>query len=236
VNLSELWAEISQSNWWQQLMEMRAGANVAVVGAIGALLLLLIWFGGWQQKRTRTRAMLAAVSDATFGRCIPRSRSGAWGFAVGVEPPPDRFGEFNISYQPLSIFDPIDLLRFWFGGRRTTFRIAGVLNDAPTAEITWVRGQPPARSLGMNPGRAPWVQGRLDFAGAEYATRGANVGAIKHVFQDMYARFTPALLSISVQRERRPQLRVVVEGRIDARDISPLITSARALGRAAILD
>ena len=93
---------------------------------------------------------------------------------------------------------------------------------------------PPSQALGKNPGRSPWVQSRLDFAGAEYATRGANVGALKHVFQDMYARFTPELLSITIQRERRPQLRVVAGGKIEGRDISPLITSARALGRAAM--
>jgi hypothetical protein len=134
----------------------------------------------------------------------------------------------------MSILDPMDLMRMWFGGRRTTFQIAGALLEAPTAEIIWLRGQPPARALGVNPGFAPWVQSRLDFAGADYATRGTNVGAVKHALQDMVARFTPALLSISVQRERRPQLRVVA-GKIEARDVSPLITSARALGRAAMM-
>ena len=201
-----------------------------------ALLLAVAWFAGWQQKRRRTHAMLVAVNDATFGRCLPRSRTGAWGFAVGIEPAPERFGEFNISYQPVSIFDPLDLLRIWFRGRRTTFLISGVLSDAPTAEVIWVRGQPPTRALGMKPGRAPWVQGRLDFAKSEYATRGANVGAIKHLLQDMVARFTPILISISIQRERRPQFQMVVEGKIEARDLSPLITYARGLGRAAMME
>ncbi len=159
----------------------------AVMAATLALLLAFAWFAGWQQKRRRTQAMLAAVNDATFGRCVPRSRTGAWGFAVCVEPAPERFREFNISYQPLSIFDPIDLIRIWFRRRRATFLISGLMTDAPTSEIIWVRGQPPARALGTNPGRTPWVQSRLDFTGAEYATRGANVGAVKHVLQDMYA-------------------------------------------------
>jgi hypothetical protein len=200
-----------------------------------SLILALTWIAGWLQKRRRSQAILTAVNDATFGRCIARSRSGAWGFAVSVEPAPERFREFNISYQPLSIFDPIDLFRYAFGGKKATFQISGVLMDVPTAELIWMRDQPPVRALGKMPGRAPWVQARLDIAGAEYATRGANIGAVKHVFQDMYARFTPALSLISIQRERRPHLRVVVEGRIDARDVSPLITSVRSLARAAML-
>lgn len=201
-----------------------------------ALLLALSWSVGYSQKRRRTQAMLTAVNDATFGRCIPRSRTGAWGFAVSVEPPPERFAEFNISYQPVSIFDPGDLLRICFGKQRATLQIAGVLLDAPTAELIWVRGQPPARALGVRPGRAPWVQSRLDYAGAEYATRGSNVAAIKHLFRDLYARFAPILGSIVIQREVRPHLRVVARGRIEARDVSPLITSVRALGRAAMME
>jgi hypothetical protein len=232
VNLAEFWVELSQGEWWNWVLDARVVVTLATV----ALLLALAWFTGWQQKRRRTQAMLVAVNDATFGRCLPRSRTGAWGFAVGIEPAPERFREFNISYQPVSIFDPLDLLRMWFRGRRTTFFISGVLIDAPTAEVIWVRGQPPTRALGINPGRVPWVQGRLDFAGAEYATRGANVGAIKHLLQDMVARFTPILMSISIQRERRPQMQMVVEGKIETRDVSPLITYARSLGRAAMLE
>jgi hypothetical protein len=211
-------------------------ARIAIILASMVLVLALAWIAGWQLKLRRSQTILTAVNDATFGRCVARSQSGAWGFAVAVVPAPERFREFNISYQPMSIFDLLDLLRYAFGGKKSTFQVSGVLLDVPTAELIWMRGQPPARALGKTPGRAPWVQTRLDFSGAEYATRGANVGAMKHVFQDMYARFTPSLLLISIQRERQPQLRVVVEGRIEARDVSPLLTSVRSLGRAAILE
>jgi hypothetical protein len=230
------------ADWWAKLLELAQGdwskwatdGRMAFVLAALVFGLLALWLIGWQHKRQRTQAMLLAVNDATFGRTIQRSRTGAWGFAVSVEPPPEYFREFNISYQPVSILVPSDLIRICFGGRRTTLQFAGLLVDAPNAEIIWLRGKPPARVLGTKPGRAPWVQSRLDFAGAEFATRGTNVGAVKHVFHDMYARFTPALKSVSVQRERRPQLRMVVQGRIDPRDLSPLITAVRALGRAAM--
>ncbi len=230
--LAELWANFEQSAAWSFVAEQ--GAAVVLAGV--ALLLVLLWLGGRAQKRQRTKLMLRAVNDATFGRTVPRSRTGAWGFAVALEPPPERFREFNISYHAMSIYDPIDLGQRLLAGRRATLQIAGVLTDAPSAELIWWRGKLPAHALGSNPGRAPWVQGRLDFAGAVYATRGTNVGAMQHVFRDMYARFTPLLRSITVQRERRPQVRLVAAGRIDTRDVSPLIQAAHALGRAALLE
>jgi hypothetical protein len=88
----------------------------------------------------------------------------------------------------------------------------------------------------VNPGRAPWVQSRLDYAGVEYATRGTNVNTVKHLFRDLYARFAPLLHSITIQRDRRPHLRLVASGRVDSRDVSPLITAARAFGRAAMME
>lgn len=206
--------------------------------AVAAVMLLfaLAWYLGRQQKRRRASAMMAAVNDATFGRSVQRSRPGAWGFAVRIEPAPEPFREFNISYQPVSIYHPRDLWQRVMNGRRPTLQIAGILNSAPTAELVWSRGKPPARALGVNPGRAPWVQSRLDYAGVEYATRGTNVAALHHVFRDMYARFTPLLASLVIQRERRPHLRLVVSGRIDMRDVSPLIQAAHALGRAALME
>ena len=229
--LAEIWLELQQRAGWSWLTDER----LALIFGSVVMLLALLWYLGWQQKRRRTQIMLRAVNDAAFGRGVPRSRTGAWGFAVAIEPPPDRFREFNISYQPLSIFNPLDLVGRILGRRKATFQIAGVLIDAPTAEMVWMRGQPPARALGVNPGSAPWVQSRLDYAGAEYAMRGTNVGAMKHVFQDMVARFTPILVSITIQRERRPQVRLVAAGKMDAGDVSPLITAARALGRAAMM-
>ena len=242
--LAEIWAKLQQRGWWPlddpligPLADFAVDeAYVALALVACVLLLALAWYLGWQQKRRRATMMLHVVNDATFGRSVPRSRPGAWGFAVAIEPPPERFREFNISYQPMSIYHPLDLWRRLVGGRRPTLQIAGVLLDAPTAELIWWRGKPPARALGVNPGRAPWVQSRLDYAGAEYATRGTNVGAMHHVFRDMYARFTPLLVSITIQRERRPHVRLVAAGRIDPRDVAPLIQAAHALGRAAMME
>jgi hypothetical protein len=59
---------------------------------------------------------------------------------------------------------------------------------------------------------------------------------MRHVFIDLMARFGMSLTLVSVQREQKPDVRVVVEGPFDPAAISPLITSMRALGRAAQLD
>lgn len=207
-----------------------------VAGALAILALLILgWWAGYMQKRRRVWRTLTLVNDATFGRCVPRSRAGAWGFAVSVTPPPDPYREFNISYQPLSILDPIDWVRGLRGGR-TQFQIAGVLREPPTAELVWMRGQPPLRVLGMKPGPAPWVHHQLHLGGVEYATRGPNVGALHHEMRDLYARFSPGLVLVQVQRGRTPEVRLVYRGTIDGRTVAPLLAAARALGRGGMLE
>ncbi len=201
-------------------------------GVAVLLLLAIAWTAGQVAKRRRVQAVLQAVDAATVGRITPRSRTDAGGFAVAIIPPPEPFREFSVSYRCLSILDPVDVVRR-LRGQVVRLQVAGNLPDAPAAELVWARGLPPGHVLGNAPGRGQWVFHQLDFTGAEYGTRGSDVAAMRHVFREMYSRFGPGLKQISLQRERRPMLRLVMEGSADLRDISPLITSARALGRAA---
>jgi hypothetical protein len=206
-----------------------------IVAALAVCVLVgLGWWAGTVQKRRRVWRTLTLVNDAAFGRCVPRSRAGAWGFAVEVSPPPEPYREFNISYQPLSILHPGDLVRA-LTGKRSQFQIAGVLREPPSAELVWVRGQPPLRALGMKPGPAPWVHHQLHLGAVEYATRGANVGTLQHAMRDLYARFTPGLILVQVQRGRTPEIRLVYVGTVDGRTVAPLIAAARAVGRGALL-
>lgn len=221
------WVDVV-AGWWADV-QVRATAVAAL------LLLALAWAAGQLHKRRQVAAMLAAVQDATFGRCVPRSRTGAWGFAVSVQPPPEPLREFNISYHALSIVDPVDWLRWGLLRQRRQFLVGARLLDAPTAEVVWQRGTPPTRALGRRPGRAPWVFQRFDFSGAEYATRGVNVGALRHALQEMVTRFEPRLRLVLVQRERQPEVQVQLVGKLDVRDVSPLLVVVRGLGRAALL-
>ncbi len=201
---------------------------IATLLAAGCLV-GLAWVAGILQKLRRMRRTLILVNDATFGHCLPRSRPGAWGFVVKVTPPPDPFREFNISYQPLSILDPRDLIRR-LRGERTRLQIAGMLHHAPVAELVWVRRQLPLRALGLTPGTAPWVHHQLYLGATEYVTRGPNVGTLQHEMRDLYARFTPGLTLVQVQRGRTPEVRLVFEGAIDGRTVAPLLAAARQLG------
>jgi hypothetical protein len=216
--------------------ELARLGDTRTVATVAALLCLLglAWVAGVVQKQRRMRRTLALVNDATFGRCLPRSRAGVWGFVVGVTPPPEPFREFNISYQPLSILDPRDLLR-WLRGGRAQLQIAGLLHEAPVAELVWARRQLPLRVVGVTPGPAPWVHHQLYLGATEYATRGPNVGALQHEMRDLYARFTPGLTVVQVQRGRVPEVRLVYEGVVDARTVAPLLAAARSLGRGALL-
>ena len=207
-----------------------------IMGLAALLLLLLAWLGARFRKRQRVFAMLRAVNDTTYGRSVPRSHVGAWGFAVAIQPPPEPFREFNVSYRAVSILDPIDLVRRLLGRYPNRLQIGGSLLLPPAQEILWVRGQPPTRALGRQPGRAMWVQHKFEFTGTEYATRGSNINGLRHAFTDIYTRYNPLLQWVSVQKERTPEIRIMVEGAIDVRDVSPLITSARAIGRAALLE
>lgn len=218
------------------LIWLQAERGVATMVAVAALL-LLGWAAAHRSKRRQVERMLDTVRDAVFGHCVPRVRTGAWGFAVAVEPPPEPFNEFLVNYQAFSWLDLGDVARRVVRGRgRTRVQLAGSLSSGPMTELVWMRGQPPVRALGNRPGSREWVQQRLDVPRTEYALRGYNLGSMRHVFVDLMARFGMSLTLVSVQREQKPDVRLVVEGPLDPASISPLITSMRALGRAAQLD
>jgi predicted component of type VI protein secretion system len=62
-----------------------------------------------------------------------------------------------------------------------------------------------------------------------------NVGALRHALQEMVTRFEPRLRLVLVQRERQPEVQVQLVGKLDVRDVSPLLAVVRGLGRAALL-
>ncbi len=222
VSWSELLATINDARGW------------ATLAAI-LLLALIAWTSAQIQKRREVARLLAALDDTTVGRCVPHVRGGAWGFAVGVKPPPEPLRELNVSFHTRHWLDPLD----WFAllrRERPRLQLAATLPRVPEAELLWVRGRPPLSLVGAQPGRGPWVHQRLDTTRAEYATRGADTAALRHAFADLHARFYADLELVAVQRDRVPHIRLVLEGRIDPRLLSPLVASLRGIGRAAALD
>src|SRR6185295_15573622 len=103
------------------------------------------------------------------------------------------------------------------------------------AELIWMRGRIPSRALGNDRGATLWVQRRLDFVNSEYATRGVNPGALVHVFTDLQTRFGPWLYKVSIQAEDIPELEIVLTTTaLNAEEMSAVVTTLRAAGRAAL--
>lgn len=133
----------------------------------------------------------------------------------------------------MSILDPVDCLRRLSGAPSSRIHIWAILRSPPEAELVWERRQIPSRALGRGPGRMLWEIHRLDVGRAEYATRGLNTAALRHIFMDMYTRFSPALQRVIIQREGAPQFEVVIAGHaLDAHEVSALLTTICAAGRA----
>jgi hypothetical protein len=107
----------------------------------------------------------------------------------------------------------------------------------PAAELLWQEGQAPGRALAQRDRSHLWVLRRLDVVDAEYAVRGANTGAIEHVFLDLQTRFRPFLVRIGVQADADPECTVILRlARFELRDLPAFVTSLRGLGRASQRD
>ena len=61
------------------------------------------------------------------------------------------------------------------------------------------------------------------------------MGALRHTLQEMVTRYEPRLHLVLVQRERQPEVQVQLVGKLDVREVSPLLASVRGLGKAALL-
>ena len=208
---------------------------LALIGGI-SLCLLLGWLAGALQNRRRSQAILSALNDSARGRVIPVWGPGRRGFFSKFQPAPDPFTQFSITYHARSNLDLIGWLLRPLTGQRERMIIHGKLGAQLGAELIWLRGQIPARALGNDSGATLWRQQWLDFANCAYATRGANPGAIVHGFTDLQSRFGPWLHKVSIQADETPELEIVLRTTgLNVEEIRALITTVRAVGRAALL-
>lgn len=199
---------------------------VAALLAIGVI-------AGLVQNTRRCAEIAAALSDSTRGRLRPTSASTARHLEARIEPAPDPFREFTVSFAAVTTFSPLDLALRLFFGRKQRLLIRGELLKRPEEEIVWLRGHAPARSLGRSAATALWVQRRLDIVNGEYAVHGVNPAAIEHAFWDLQTRFGAVLEKISVQADATPGVEIIVRAdNLNAEDLPALVTTIRSLGRA----
>jgi hypothetical protein len=207
------------------LQDPRPAATVAALVA----LFIVSWIAAQLHRHRKSRAIFRSLHDSTRSKAVARR-----GFVAELLPAPEPFRCLQVHYSASS---PIDLpgwiLRLF--GRRSRFVLTGELLSTPVSEVVWARGKTPARALGKSPGKLLWVNHRLDFLNTEYATRGVNTAAMRHAFTDMQTRFGHLLLYCRIQRGERVECEIILRSPgLDANDVAPLITTIRALGRAAL--
>jgi hypothetical protein len=199
------------------------------------LLVWLNWFlAGWQ-NRHRSQIMVAALNDSARGQVKCSSGPNRYGFVATLQPAPEPFLQFTITYRARSNFDLAGALLGRLAGTADRLVIQGKLAARPLAELIWTRGQIPSRALGRNPGDALWVQGWLDITNSEYATRGSNPGALVYLFRDLQTRFGPLLYKVSIQADSTPEIELSLRGGgLNREEIPALVATIRGLGRAAV--
>jgi hypothetical protein len=199
------------------------------------LLIAIAWVAGRVQLDRRSRALVVALTDSLRGKVVVRRGPGASGFAGVLEPAPDPFVQFEVDYRTMALFDVPGHLYSLLAPSGDHLVLSGKLPTRPVAELVWRNGQIPGHALARRERSALWVQRRLEIVDAEFAVRGANTGAIEHVFVDLQARFRPFLDEISVQSDRDPEVTVALRlAGLNMQEIPALVTSVRTLGRAAL--
>ncbi len=212
----------------------QAGNDYWLLGTLGlGTLLVSVWVMAAIYYTRRGHAIGAALNDSArskvvFGR-TPRPR----GFFAHLEPAPDPFWRLSVAYHTTP--NPIEWIGRRLISRQSRLVIQGQIKERPRAEMLWVRGRVPGRALGRAANPSLWVQRRLDFLAYEYATRGVNTGALVHAFADLQTRFGPILDKVAIQADTNPELEIVVRTNgMNLDEIPALITTIRALGRAAL--
>ena len=150
-----------------------------------------------------------------------------------LQPPPEPFLHFVADYRSAQALDLAGQMLNPLTHHAERFVFVAKLPSRPAAELIWQEGQAPGRALAQRDRSHLWVLRQLDVVNAEYAVRGANTGAIEHVFLDLQTRFRPFLMRISVQADTDPECTVVLRlARFNLQELPALVTSLRGLGRA----
>jgi len=205
-----------------------------LLGALGlGALLLLLWVIAAIYYTRRGHAIQAALNESARSDAIFVRRPRPRGFFVQLEPAPEPFWRLSVAYHTTP--NPLEWIGRRLLARQSRLVIQGQIKERPRAEMLWIRGRVPSRALSRTANPALWVQRRLDFLAYEYATRGVNTGAIVHAFADLQTRFGPMLDKVAIQADTNPELEIVVRTTgLNLDEIPALITTIRALGRAAL--
>lgn len=207
-----------------------------LIAAISIFLLLLI--GALSiiiQNHRRNQLLLQALDQSSRSKVIWKGGTHGQAPIALFEPAPSPFrtlqaelGQLLPSWRSLGRLGSKKV-------RRNHLRLRGTLQERPSEELVWTRGRPPARAIARSPDPALWELRRLDLVDGDFAVRGINTMALEHAFFDLQARFGAFLQHIFVQVDADYEVEIELHAdRLSAEDIPALITTLRALGRAAL--
>lgn len=201
------------------------------LGAGGALILLILWFGGIMRSRRYSERLLRTLQESTPERVQVTPR---WdGFEAQIINPPAPFQTLRVVYKSPWTINPLAALAAIFGPGGRLMIQAGFYG-APQAELAWMRRSAPGQAFGKETNVSAWVHRKLTVTGGEYATRGSRVERLNRTFTEFYIRFNAALLRVCIQQEMERQLEVVVSmGSLPVEAVPHLMASTWSLGQAA---
>lgn len=210
---------------WAALAAQERGLSLLALLLILLLLLLPVLRA---LSRRRLRDVAQALNDSTRGAWKPTQRRANL-VRGDVVPAPDPFVAFSVELGVRGLLGAVPLM----GSQQLL--LTAQLAKRPAVELVWRRGHTPDRALGRGPETRLWVSRRLDFVPGEYAIRGSNPAPLEHQFVDLQTRFGAFTRSVRILAEAQPQLEIEMEAnRLNSDDIPALVTTVRALARAAL--
>jgi len=214
-------------DWLQRPLELR------IISAILGLLVVL-WAGTAFYNIRRGQALLATLRESTRNGITTTRPSGPNGFFIQFQPAPEPFQRLTVTYHTGA--NPLIWPWRLIARQPPRLVIQGVLVKRPQAELFWRQGQIPGRALGRSASDTLWIQRRIDFLNCEYVTRGVNPAGVMHAFTDLQTRFGPQLYKVAIQADTTPEVEIGLKtAGFNPEMLSPLITTIRMAGRAALL-
>ena len=200
--------------------------------------LLLLFAMSWVLSRRhyfeRGQQLINEFEDSTISHAVVHSGPMPAGFELDLEPAPDPFNTCRIRYRTSAAYNPLAWSLQLLSPPPERLTIEANLPSAPMAELIWHHDREPAAALGRSVDSTLWILRRLDFAGAEYVTRGPLTNGVQHVFSELQTRFNPFLLHIVVTADIEPHLTIVLDtARFDPAQAPRLLALVLAMGRSA---
>lgn len=218
---------------YDQLTQWLAHQAGLLLLTFSVLLLVVLWVSTAIYNSRRGRSLVNMLQTSTRGQVLIERAPGPDGFFVQLKPAPEPFDRVALTFHTAA--NPLSWPWRLFLRRPPRLIIQATLMERPQSELIWERGHIPAKALSRRGNATLWVQRQLDFLRYEYATRGVNPSGLIHHFTDLQTRFGPQLYKILVQGDTVPEIEIGLRtAALNPEDLPPLITTIRALGRAAI--